>query len=172
MSRLGGLVRLDATRARLALAVLAGLAAVFLAGTLGAPWLASRWPLGGSILRLLYRPLCHQIPQRCLDLGAGPLAVCARCLGLYLGGFAGLSAALVTRRAWRPTATALLIVAAPSVLDLALGLAGLPSLPNVPRLLIALPLGVSLGSALACAAGDVFTPPSPATNSPSPNPVE
>lgn len=164
MTRLGAPVRLAGRGPRLAVAVLTALAAMFLAGAVAAPWIAGPDPLAGGVLRLLYRPVCHQIPARCFDLGCGPLAVCARCSGLYLGGFAGLLAALLSGRAWRPTVTALALVAAPSVLDFGLGLVGLPSLANLPRFLLALPLGALLGSALACAAGDAFTPPPTATN--------
>ena len=43
-----------------------------------------------------------------------------------------------------------------AVLDFGLGVLGLPSLPNGPRLGLAVPLGAALGSALACAAADAF----------------
>lgn len=29
--------------------------------------------------------LCHQIPERCFSIGTRPIAICTRCLGLYLG---------------------------------------------------------------------------------------
>ena len=29
--------------------------------------------------------LCHQIPERCFCIGSSPIAICTRCLGLYLG---------------------------------------------------------------------------------------
>ena len=75
--------------------VLAGataLAAVWTAGAVLAPWLASHHHTPGAILKLLYRPGCHQLADRCFDLGYGPFAVCARCVGLYLGGTLGLLA--------------------------------------------------------------------------------
>ncbi|MBA7705236.1 hypothetical protein ES703_114060 [subsurface metagenome] len=28
---------------------------------------------------------CHQIPERCFSISGKPIAVCARCLGIYLG---------------------------------------------------------------------------------------
>lgn len=140
---------------RLAVSVLLLGGLVFVAGALAVPSIADRWDAAGSAARLLYRPLCHQLPERCPDLGAGPVALCARCVGLYLGSLAGLAVGLLGR-AWRPTFTALLVVAAPSVVDFLLGLVGLPSLPNLPRLLLALPLGAAVGSALAVAAADAF----------------
>jgi uncharacterized membrane protein len=41
------------------------------------------WPLMG--LRPYLRPACHQSPTRCLMFDGHPLALCARCLGVYMG---------------------------------------------------------------------------------------
>lgn len=146
-------VRGRAPRLAVSVLLLGGL--LLLAGALAAPWLAAGSEIAGAVVHLLYRPLCHQLPERCPDLGHGPVALCARCIGLYAGGLAGLAIALLGR-AWRPTFTALLLVAAPSIVDFGLGLVGLPSLPNLPRLLLALPLGAAVGSALAVATVDAF----------------
>jgi uncharacterized membrane protein len=35
------------------------------------------------ILYLVYRPTCHQIPSRCIQLFGHPMPVCARCFGTY-----------------------------------------------------------------------------------------
>lgn len=42
------------------------------------------------ILRSAYGRVCHQIPERSLWIQGHPMAICARCLGIYLGFFAGL----------------------------------------------------------------------------------
>jgi uncharacterized membrane protein len=48
-------------------------------------------PVGiGSIAWLVFRPLCHQDPARSFWIAGQPLPVCARCLGIYIGGFLGL----------------------------------------------------------------------------------
>jgi uncharacterized membrane protein len=142
-------------RQRVGLAILALAALGFLAGAACAPWLSheSRW---GFLATLVYRPVCHQIPSRCLDLGWGPMAVCARCTGLYLGGILGLLWPPFAGRAPRPTLRLLIAIAAPSCLDFGLGLVGLPSLPNLPRLLLALPLGAVLGLLLAAGAAELL----------------
>ncbi len=145
-------------RGRLAVALAALGAAVFLAGAVAAPWLAVDHGVASTLLQLAYRPLCHQLPDRCLDLGAGPVTVCARCLGLYLGGFLGLALPAVLGRTARLGLSALAVVAAPSVLDFGLGLVGLPSLANLPRLLLALPLGLVCGLLLARALVDLTSP--------------
>ena len=38
-----------------------------------------------------FSPVCHQISERCFHLFAEPVAVCARCLGLYCGFWFGLA---------------------------------------------------------------------------------
>lgn len=40
-------------------------------------------------LVLFFSPVCHQDPGRSLWLFGAPMAVCARCMGLYLGAAAG-----------------------------------------------------------------------------------
>lgn len=38
---------------------------------------------------LFFSPVCHQDPARSFWVFGGPVAVCARCLGIYLGAAAG-----------------------------------------------------------------------------------
>ena len=121
------------------------LAGLWTAGTVLAPWSTTNDSVIGGLLRLVYRPGCHQIADRCLDLGFGPMAVCARCFGLYLGGTLALAWALVVNRPTRPRPLWLAVVAAPTVLDFAAGQIGLPSLGNVARFALALPLGALAG---------------------------
>jgi uncharacterized membrane protein len=127
----------------------AGLAAVFCAGILLAPYLETHGARFGSLLRLAYRPGCHQQGERCLDLGFGLLAVCARCTGLYVGGLIGLVCAAATRRAPRPRPRWLLVAIVVNLMDVAAGIVGLSGLPNWPRFAIALPLGLLCGLFLA-----------------------
>ena len=130
---------------RIVLAIAAGLAMAWTLGAALAPWLSAHGSSLGGWLRLVYRPGCHQIPGRCLNLGFGPLAVCARCLGLYVGGTLGLVWTLLRNRPSRPHPWWLLVVAVPTILDFTAGLAGLPSLGNWPRFAVALPLGLLAG---------------------------
>jgi hypothetical protein len=62
---------------RLVLGFVTGLAGLWTAGVVLAPWLTAHDSILGGWLRLLYRPGCHQIADRCLDLGFGPMAVCS-----------------------------------------------------------------------------------------------
>lgn len=102
-----------------------------------------------SLGRFALQPACHQIPERCLDLGAGPLPVCARCAGLYAGGLTGLLVSVLIRRRVRIGWKWLAAAAAPSVIDFALGLLGLPDLTNWPRFVVAFVPGLLLGFVLA-----------------------
>jgi uncharacterized membrane protein len=130
---------------RLVLAITSGLALLWTGGVVLAPWLAAQDSVLGGWLRLLYRPGCHQISDRCLDLGFGPLAVCARCMGLYVGGSLGLLWTALRNRPSRPRPVWLAVVAAPTILDFAAGQLGLPNLGNWTRFAVALPLGLLAG---------------------------
>lgn len=132
-------------------------AAVYCAGVIAAPMIADAGYAAGGWLRLAYRPSCHQVPARCFDLGWGPLAVCARCAGLYAGGLAALLLSTVSGRAWRPRPRWLAATVGLNVVDFALGLVGLPSLPNLPRFAIAVPVGFLAGLYLADAVVETIT---------------
>jgi len=102
-----------------------------------------------SLGRLALKPACHQIPERCLDFGAGPLPVCARCAGLYAGGLVGLLITVLTSRRFQPGWKWLAAAAVPSVFDFTLGLFDLPDLANWPRFGVAFVPGLLLGWVVA-----------------------
>jgi len=130
---------------RLVLGLVTGLAGLWTAGVVLAPWLTAHDLVLGHWLRWLYRPGCHQISDRCLDLGFGPLAVCARCAGLYLGGTLALLWTTARNHPCRPRPLWLAVVAAPTIVDFAAGQLGLPSLGNWARFTVALPMGLLAG---------------------------
>ena len=92
-------------------------AGLFCAALIAVPMAERSGVAAASLGRVALKPACHQIPDRCLDLGAGPLPVCARCAGLYAGGFAGLLATVIAGRRFRPGWKALALAVAPSVVD-------------------------------------------------------
>jgi uncharacterized membrane protein len=130
---------------RLVPGLAAAAAALWTAGVVLAPWLAAHDLVVGDWLRLIYRPGCHQIPDRCLDLGFGPMAVCARCAGLYLGGTLALLWTTLSSRSRRPRPLWLAVIAVPTVTDFIAGRLGLPSLGNWARFAVAAPLGFLAG---------------------------
>ncbi len=57
---------------------------------IGAPYLAAAGYSAITLaIVLFFSPVCHQDPVRSFWLFGGPVAVCARCLGIYLGAAAG-----------------------------------------------------------------------------------
>ena len=119
-------------------------------------WVSASW------LRLGFHPACHQITERCLDLGAGPLPICARCAGLYAGGFAGLFITLVGGRRIQLRPRWLVAAAVPSIIDLVFVLAGFSALTNWPRFTAALFPGLVAGLMLADAVCKLAAPNLPA----------
>ena len=130
---------------RLVPAIITTIVVIWTAGVVLAPWLIAHDAVIGHWLRWLYRPGCHQIADRCLDLGFGPMAVCARCFGLYLGGTLALLWTTLRNRSGRPRPIWLAVVAVPTVIDFAAGQLGLPSMGNWARFGTALPLGLVAG---------------------------
>jgi uncharacterized membrane protein len=100
---------------------LAWLSAIFLA-----PYLKSRSPAASAVLYSLFSPVCHQIPSRCFSFHGFPLAVCGRCLGIYVGFFIGLAAYPFVRgfsRVSLPSGRLFLLLSVPVGLDFAGGFA-------------------------------------------------
>lgn len=72
--------------------------------------------------------VCHQTPERSFYIAAYPLAVCARCTGLYLGFAAGVVFYPVIRslkRTHAPERKWLFIAASPLAIDFAVGFLGI-----------------------------------------------
>ena len=146
-----------AARAQALVALTALAAAVFVVGLLVAPAAA-----GSSSIAFLFDRscglICHQLPQRTLTTPLGPMAVCSRCFGLYLGGALGLItlalAALVSGGVRTPSRwwlLALLPTGGDALVHLFLG----GGIGNLPRALVSLPAGAVLGWLLAYALDDL-----------------
>ena len=54
-----------------------------------APYLQNQSSPLGRWIYPIFAPTCHQAPSRCFHLWGHPLAVCARCLGIYFGFLGG-----------------------------------------------------------------------------------
>jgi uncharacterized membrane protein len=71
-----------------------------------------------------FRKACHQMPERSFHVAGYPLAVCARCTGLYVGALAGVAVYPLVRslaRADAPPRAWLFAAAVPTTVDFALG---------------------------------------------------
>jgi uncharacterized membrane protein len=132
--------------ARAAYLLVLGLVALWIAGALVAPvGIAHGWisadqspairPGGDGLADLLaviihgaYGRVCHQIPERSVWVQGHPIAVCARCFGIYLGYFAGLLIYPVARErlnAGLPPRRWLILALSPVAVDFAGGYLGL-----------------------------------------------
>jgi uncharacterized membrane protein len=104
------------------------LKAIFLA-----PWLASRGASGASrFVYAVFSPVCHQIASRCFVVYGHPLAVCGRCLGIYIGFAAGLVLYPFLRgfsRLALPPARLFIVLTLPMVVDALAGILGVWASP-------------------------------------------
>jgi uncharacterized membrane protein len=137
-------------RRRRALAVWCALSASALAA-LGAVVLApvlrdAGWAATAQVVYLGFHAVCHQIPERSFYVGEFPLAVCARCTGLYAGAAAGVLLYPLARPLTRTDAPArgwLLAAALPTTTDLLLGVTGVWENTHLSRFLTALLAGAA-----------------------------
>ncbi len=121
---------------RLIALVPAALAALAIA----APYLLTHGsPATAFVLERGFALVCHQRPERSLLFFGAPVAICARCLGIYLGAATGL----LLRSSRHIALRWLLVAAAINLLDGITELAGL----HGNWLLVRLTLGVILGAA-------------------------
>jgi uncharacterized membrane protein len=103
------------------------------------PYLLTHGALIGLALRRGFALVCHRRPERSFWLFGGSVAVCARCLGIYLGAAIG-----VLFRTTRRVAVRFLIAAAAlNFLDAASELAGLHGNWLGVRFALGLALGAS-----------------------------
>ncbi len=145
------------SRARAVVLVVALVGALWLAGSAAPPVLeAAGLERAAAWVRLAYAPLCHQIEGRCLALAGGPMAVCARCSGLYAGGLAGLLSAAVLV-GWRRRSVPWLFFAAvaPTVAQWISVRLGAPEPGDLVRFVVSLPAGFACGWFLAHALGEL-----------------
>jgi uncharacterized membrane protein len=153
----------EEARARSAAVWAWALTASFVLSVLGlivlAPWArAHDHPFLASAVYSGFSAACHQIPERSFHLGGFPLAVCARCFGLYAGGAAGvlfypLARGLARRDA--PERVWLLLAAAPTTIDFALGFFGVWENTHLSRFLTAVLLGACVSFYVVPAALDL-----------------
>jgi uncharacterized membrane protein len=137
-------------RRRRALAVwcaLSALALAALAAVVLAPVLRDAgWAAAAQVVYLGFHAVCHQMPERSFYVGEFPLAVCARCTGVYAGAAAGLLLYPLARPLTRTDAPArgwLLAAALPTTIDLLLGVTGVWENTHLSRFLTALLAGAA-----------------------------
>lgn len=129
---------------KIVFAVVAAIPAVILSAATFFTWAiangaSSRW-------RLLFRVMCHGIPERCIELFGVPMPICARCVGIYAGMLAGLIAFwLVPFVRQRVMRTAAILAVMPLAIDGLTQLAGLRESTNPLRLATGIIAGLAFG---------------------------
>ncbi|MGB6867615.1 MAG: DUF2085 domain-containing protein [Candidatus Aminicenantaceae bacterium] len=110
---------------------------LWIAAVTAAPYLKSKSSAYGNLIYAVFSTTCHQIPSRCLTLYGNPLAVCTRCLGIYIGFFLGTSLFPVFRglsSETLPKAKILILMSIPIVIDTAANVVSLWASPHSLRL--------------------------------------
>lgn len=135
-------------------------AVLWVAALVAAPLLASSQSAAavatGVVVYRAASVVCHQIPERSFWISALPLAVCARCFGLYLGAAAASTAMLAgwprrspasgepgTKAGRWSGVVVLAIAAVPTAVSWVVERAGWAGVANTVRFLAALPLGLA-----------------------------
>lgn len=103
------------------------------------PWLLTHSPEIGLALQRGFALVCHQQADRSFVLFGGSVAVCARCVGIYLGAAAGLLLRVPRGVASRCLLTAIAL----NLVDWAAELAGLHGNWMFARFALGLGLGVA-----------------------------
>ena len=122
------------------------------------PLLAAGMYAAGAIV-------CHQRPDRSFYLAGAQLPVCARCLGLYVGGLLGAIAWVIAAGPGTARSDRVQRVLQPTVLRWVVACAALPTVvtvitasfgwwdpANAPRALLAVPLGIAIGGVVCAVA--------------------
>jgi len=132
---------------------------LWLGAIVGAPWLWSRGLRGAGFLYACFAPVCHQIPERSFFISGFPMAVCARCFGIYAG-FAGGLILYPFRRGFSrlrlPPLKALILVSAPIVLDTAANFLKIWDTRDVLRFLSGILWGTILPFYFITGLGELF----------------
>lgn len=135
---------------RIVAALLAFVSAAILSASVICTWVIAH---GASMKwRLLFRAMCHGIPERCLELWNVPMPICARCTAIYAGVIAAvLLFPLLPRIPEIKARWVLAIAATPMLIDGITQLAMLRESTNILRIETGLPAGAALAFWALCA---------------------
>lgn len=121
---------------------------MLIAGTAcAAPWLFGCAPEIALALQRGFALVCHQQAERSFVLFGGSVAVCARCLGIYLGAATGL----LVRASRRMSLRWLMVSVAINLVDWLAEFAGVRGNWSGVRLALGIALGVAGAMVLASA---------------------
>lgn len=129
--------------------------AAFACAAISGPWLQTHPHFALALaLQRGFALVCHQRPERSFWLFGAPVAVCARCLGIYIGAAIGL----LLRTSRQLALRILIVVAAINALDAAAELAGLHGNWMFVRFLLGLLLGAAGALLIASSTSENLLP--------------
>ncbi|MDH7511680.1 MAG: DUF2085 domain-containing protein [Clostridiales bacterium] len=109
---------------------------LWLGAIVWAPYLRSHYSPWQGFVYAVFSPLCHQVESRSFFLFGQPLAVCSRCLGIYIGFLAGVGLYPFLRTFGRiklPRIDVFICLSFPIAIDTVGNFAGLWNTPNLAR---------------------------------------
>jgi len=133
-----------------------------------APYLKSYSSPFSGFLYAVFSPTCHQIPSRCFYAFGNPVAVCARCLGIYAGFLLGILIFPLIKdfsKPAMPKAKTLIFLSMPIIIDATGNLAGLWTSSNWVRLLTGIIWAIILPFYFLAGLTDYFLQKKKRTNS-------
>ena len=128
--------------------------ATFAAAAVVVPWLLVHSSACGLALQFGFSLACHQHAERSFAMFGGSVAVCARCLGIYLGAALGMLMRVRGELAWR----LLLAVASINFLDWVAEVAGLHGNWMLTRFALGLTLGAAAAMLVVASVDEVKIP--------------
>ena len=125
-----------------------------------APLLMKHSPKTSALIRLFFAPICHQEAERSFLILDQPLAVCARCSGIYIGFLVGLLAFPIIRRKLRYIFPRRMFILAVIPTATEFGLVRLELIPDntVIRAMTGFILGAIIGSYIMNAFIEIIQP--------------
>jgi uncharacterized membrane protein len=132
---------------------------LWMGGIFLAPYLRARSSPWQSLAYAVFKPVCHQIPSRSFYRFGAPLAVCARCLGIYSGFLIGVFLYPLVRgfrRLALPQARVFLLASLPIVLDTLGNFFQLWNTSNSVRMVIGIVWGIPLPFYVITGIADLF----------------
>lgn len=132
--------------------LIVGLTVGWFLAILAPPWIVhvrEKPSFLGCALELGFSSICHQIPERSFLMWGYPLAVCARCTGIYAGFlFSVLLFPFLNLNRFSlkvSSSTVLILAFLPSVCEFSIVHGGNFTSSNSLRFLVGIPFGIGLG---------------------------
>ena len=130
------------------------LLSLWISGIFLAPLMSQKSAIIADFLYFLYKPACHQLPDRSFMIDGAPLAVCGRCISFYIGGLFVFVFYLIAGKISIWPVSIYGALTCPVVLDFSLAKLGICRDIELIRILTGLLLGIALFQVLILSLSD------------------